>query len=57
MKKLSILIFISISLTFCGKVEENRLIAETEKAEKYRISITETKVTDKDSIWFEKKKL
>ncbi|KQB44065.1 hypothetical protein RCH33_3235 [Flavobacterium daejeonense] len=55
MKKLSILIFISISLTFCGKVEENRLIAETEKAEKYRISITETKVTDKDSIWFEKK--
>ena len=55
LKKLLTIIFLSLILTSCGNLEEDKLIAEFKAKESYRIWKTEKSLSKKDSIYSQKK--
>ncbi|CAL2103801.1 conserved protein of unknown function [Tenacibaculum sp. 190130A14a] len=55
MKKLLFIKFLSLLLSSCGNLEEEKLIAEFKAKEKYRVWTTEKKINKHDSITFIRK--
>ena len=55
MKKLLTITFLSLILTSCGNLEEDKLIAEFKEKESYRIWKTEKSLTKKDSVYSQRK--
>lgn len=55
MKKLLTITFLTLILSSCGNLEVDKLIAEFEAKENYRIWTTEKSLTKKDSVYRERK--
>ncbi len=55
MRKLLTITFLTLFLTSCGNLEEDKLIAEFNAKESYRIWTTEKRINKYDSIYFNRK--